>query len=92
MRNIITNKEALQESIDYIEEKTSQGYVLKTNKINPNNIYLSGGQQNISFNINEDGLDGEIRMSNPAGWTAYKSFSDELKGIESWYQGQKGSL
>lgn len=92
MKNIITNKKVLQEVIDYIEEKTSQGYVLKTNKINPNNIYLSGGQQNISFNIDEDGLDGLIRMSNPGGQATYKSFSDELKGIESWYQGQKGSL
>ena len=92
MKNIITNKKALQEVIDYIEEKTSQGYVLNTNKINPNNIYLSGGQQNISFNIDEDGLDGLIRMSNPGGQATYKSFSDELKGIGSWYQGQKGSL
>ena len=90
MKNTITNKKALQEAIDYIEKKTSQGYVFKV--INPNNIYLSGGQQNISFNIDENGLDGFIRMSNPGGQATYKSFSDELKGIESWYQGQKGSL
>ena len=90
MKNIITNKKVLQEVIDYIEKKTSQGYVFKV--IDPNNIYLSGGQQNISFNINENGLDGEIRMSNPGGQATYKSFSDELKGIESSYQGQKGSL
>ncbi len=92
IQSIVTNKKAQKEVIDYIDQKISDGYTLNKMIFNSKNVYLRASQQNISFNINENGLDGEIRLSNPAGWTAYKSFSDELKGIESWYQGQKGSL
>ena len=92
IQSIVTNKKAQKEVIDYIDQKISDGYTLDKMVFNSKGVYLNGGQQNLSFHLDKNGLDGEIRMSNPAGYTSYKSFSDELKGIESWYQGQKGSL